>query len=73
MMRREIGIVEVEVTAYAAPCQPIAYAFADGLSKRIGQKPNPGWSRVYVSVLREGALAVGDPVRVISAQRTNSN
>jgi MOSC domain-containing protein YiiM len=64
--RLEIGEVQVEVTDYAAPCKTIAYAFADGKSTRIGQKPNPGWSRVYVSILREGALAVGDPVRVIS-------
>jgi MOSC domain-containing protein YiiM len=62
--RLRIGGVEAEVTGYAAPCEKIAYAFSDGRFKRIGQKVNPGWSRVYVAVLHPGAIAVGDPVEL---------
>jgi MOSC domain-containing protein YiiM len=61
----EIGEeVEVEVTSYTAPCRNIAGAFADGRFARIGQKANPGWSRVYVAVRRGGTIACGDAVRL---------
>lgn len=60
--RLRIGGVDVEVTGFAAPCRNIAGAFLDGEFKRVGQKVNPGWSRVYVRVLNEGEIAVGDPV-----------
>jgi MOSC domain-containing protein YiiM len=60
--RLRLGAVEVEVTGFAAPCRKIAPGFADGVFTRIGEKVNPGWSRVYVRVLGEGELAVGDPV-----------
>ena len=63
-VRLRIGEVEAEVTGYASPCEKIAYAFADGVFKRIGQKVNPGWSRVYVRIVAEGSVAVGDAVDV---------
>ena len=65
-VRLRIGEVDGEVTGYAAPCEKIAYAFAGGAFKRIGQKVNPGWSRVYVRIRREGSVAVGDVVEVLS-------
>jgi MOSC domain-containing protein YiiM len=61
--RMRIGTVEAEVTGFAAPCRKIAYAFSDGDFIRIGEKVNPGWSRVYVRILTEGEMAVGDPVQ----------
>lgn len=64
-VRLAIGEIEVQVTAYAAPCEQIAHAFVDARFVRVGQKPNPGWSRVYVSILREGTIAVGDEVHVL--------
>ncbi|MDB4881233.1 MAG: uncharacterized protein JWL60_2679 [Gemmatimonadetes bacterium] len=64
-VRLRIGGVVAEVTGYAAPCEKIAYAFVDGAFKRIGQKVNPGWSRVYVLIEREGEIAVGSPVVVL--------
>jgi MOSC domain-containing protein YiiM len=60
--RLRLGEVEVEVTGFAAPCKKIAPGFADGAFTRIGEKVNPGWSRVYVRVLGDGELVVGDPV-----------
>ena len=72
-IRLRIGAVEVEVTAYAAPCETIAHAFADRRFVRIGQKLNPGWSRVYMSVLRAGPIAVGDQVCLVSLEHTNKN
>ena len=62
--RLDIGAVEVEVTSYTAPCANIAAAFLDGRFVRISQKAHPGWSRVYVRILREGRIRVGDPVRL---------
>ncbi len=59
--RLTLGGVEAEVTAYAVPCKSIAYGFADGRMARVGEKANPGWSRVYVRILTEGMIAVGDP------------
>lgn len=64
-VRLRLGSVEVEVTGYASPCAKLASAFLDGVYTRVGQKVNPGWSRVYVRVLGEGALAVGDPVLLL--------
>ncbi|NUP69802.1 MAG: MOSC domain-containing protein [Gemmatimonadaceae bacterium] len=60
--RLRLGGVEVEVTGYAAPCRKISFGFADGGSSRVGQRSNPGWSRVYVRILSAGELTVGDPV-----------
>lgn len=60
--RLRLGRVEAEVTGYAAPCSKISFGFADGSATRVGQRSNPGWSRVYVRILAEGELAVGDPV-----------
>ncbi|HEY2067047.1 MAG TPA: MOSC domain-containing protein [Gemmatimonadaceae bacterium] len=61
-VRLRLGGVDVEVTGFASPCSKLAGAFLDAAFTRVGQKVNPGWSRVYVRVLSEGALAVGDPV-----------
>ena len=60
--RRRLGGGEGEVTGYAAPCSKISFGFADGGSSRVGQRSNPGWSRVYVRILSAGELTVGDPV-----------
>jgi MOSC domain-containing protein YiiM len=63
--RMRIGSVDAEVTGFAAPCTKIAYGFADGVYTRVGEKVNSGWSRVYVRILGEGEVAVGDPVTMI--------
>jgi MOSC domain-containing protein YiiM len=63
-----IGAVEVEVTSYTSPCSKLAGAFLDGEFTRVSQKVNPGYSRVYVRVLAEGAIAVGDPVLLTPAR-----
>ena len=64
--RLRLGGVDTEVTGYSAPCSKIAHAFAEGTFTRIGEKANPGWSRVYVRVLGEGEIAVGDPVILVA-------
>jgi MOSC domain-containing protein YiiM len=72
--RLTMGTVEAEVTGFATPCGKIAYGFADGSSRRVGEAVNPGWSRVYVRVLAEGEIAVGDPVQLMPADgNTNNN
>ena len=67
-----IGEVEAEVTGYAAPCEKIAGAFVDRKFKRIGQKVNPGWSRVYVAIRRQGRIAVGDSVELMAPSQNNT-
>jgi MOSC domain-containing protein YiiM len=54
--------LRIEITGYAAPCANIAGSFKDGTFKRIGQKANPGWSRLYARVLDQGTVFEGDPV-----------
>ncbi len=54
--------VIVEVTSYAAPCRIIAHCFRDGDFNRINQATNPGASRVYARVVRQGAMYPGDNV-----------
>lgn len=70
--RLQLGAVTVEVTGYASPCANIARAFREGAFKRVGQKPNPGWSRVYVRVVDAGEIAVGDPVRLFPRPPTSA-
>ena len=59
-----LGEVEVEVTSYTAPCKTISAAFLDGEFVRISQRVHPGWSRVYVRIVREGTVSVGDAVHL---------
>ena len=63
--RLTLGEADVEVTSYTAPCSNIEGAFLDGRFVRISQRVHPGWSRVYVRVLRGGSLRVGDVVRLV--------
>ena len=60
--RLQVGEVELELTAYAAPCNNLVPCFAGGKFVRVAQKAHPGWSRLYARVLREGSVQVGDPV-----------
>ena len=60
----QIGAARVEITSYANPCKHIGYAFVDDDFNRIGQKKNPGWSRIYARVLTQAQVEVGDEVSV---------
>jgi MOSC domain-containing protein YiiM len=60
----EIGAVQIELTAYAAPCNNLRPYFSGGEFVRVSQKVHPGWSRLYARVLREGTVQVGDAVRL---------
>jgi MOSC domain-containing protein YiiM len=62
--------VVLEITGYAAPCATIKASFAGGRIKRISQKVNPGESRLYTRVLREGRVAPGDRVRVLNGEES---
>ena len=64
-VRVGIGEAEVELTAFASPCQSIAPVFMDGRIVRVAEKVYPGWSRVYSRVIREGDIRVGDRVCLI--------
>jgi len=56
--------VQVEIMNYTAPCDQNAQWFRNRDIKRISQKMNPGWSRLYAKVLREGVVRPGDEVVV---------
>ncbi len=58
----DIGEVRVELTAYAAPCNNIAGSFQRRHIGRVSQEANPGWSRLYARVLKDGTVRVGDRV-----------
>jgi len=60
----EVGAVELELTAYAAPCNNLRPYFRDGAFVRVAQKVHPGWSRLYARVLRKGTVRMGDEVRI---------
>ena len=62
--------VIIEITSYTAPCNSIPASFSNGDYSRISQKVHPGYSRVYARVLREGRLAIGQEVRIVSAVAT---
>jgi MOSC domain-containing protein YiiM len=56
--------VQVQVTDHTEPCNQIAAAFTNRDFRRIKHTLHPGWSRLYVRVLAEGALSVGDLVLI---------
>ena len=60
------GGAVLEIASYAAPCKTIRDSFSDKRYKRISQKVNPGWSRVYARVLEEGRVRVGDVFVAVS-------
>jgi len=54
--------IRLEVMSYTVPCSQNAQWFRDGDYQRISQKKNPGWSRVYAKVVRDGVVRPGDEV-----------
>ena len=58
--------VEVEIMSYTVPCDLNARWFRDGDYKRVSQKRNPGWSRLYARVLVEGVVRPGDAVEILN-------
>jgi len=72
-VRLEVGEVVLECMSYAAPCQIIAASFSDGRVVRVSEKVNPGWSRLYARVLKEGTLQVGDRVRMLQPSTEGKN
>ena len=60
-----LGEVLTEITGYAAPCETIRRSFRDENFSRVGEKTNPGWSRLTLRVLQPGRMSVGDPVAVL--------
>jgi MOSC domain-containing protein YiiM len=56
--------VRLQIASYCAPCELNACWFHDKVIERISQKTNPGWSRLYASVLRGGIVRPGDKVEV---------
>ncbi|MBH0204274.1 MAG: MOSC domain-containing protein [Nitrospira sp.] len=58
--------LQLEVTSYTSPCSKNGRWFRDDDFSRISQKMNPGWSRVYAKVLREGVVRPGDAVEIKS-------
>jgi len=58
----DIGEVRIELTDYAAPCNNIAGSFHRRQIGRVSQHANPGWSRLYARVLKEGTVRLGDSV-----------
>jgi len=63
-----IGIVQLVVTSYAAPCEKIEGSFLNGEFMRISQKLHPGWSRVYSRVVAGGEIRPGDEVEAFSGE-----
>jgi MOSC domain-containing protein YiiM len=61
--RLQIGPdVQIEIMSYTTPCEKNAQWFRDRDYKRVSHKINPGWSRFYAKVLREGVVRPGDEV-----------
>lgn len=65
--RLEIGGrdgVVLETTAWATPCKTLNDVFTNRDFRRIDVLRDPGASRLYAKVLRDGVVRAGDPVRV---------
>ena len=62
----EVGDVRLEVTKSATPCRNIVDSVLGGEIARVSEQRFAGWSRWYCRVLREGVVAVGDRVSILS-------
>ena len=58
----EAGDTLLEVVSFAAPCRTIRESFIEEKFSRMSEKVNPGWSRAYARVIREGVVRTGDRV-----------
>ncbi|MDQ1457787.1 MAG: hypothetical protein QOH28_3407 [Actinomycetota bacterium] len=56
--------VTIELSSYATPCAKNAAWFADRDFRRMLHDTNPGWSRIYATVLGPGRIRSGDQVVV---------
>ena len=56
--------VTIELSAYATPCAKNAAWFVDRDFRRMLHDTNPGWSRIYATVLEPGRIRTGDQVVV---------
>jgi MOSC domain-containing protein YiiM len=64
--RLQIGPeVQIEIMTYTTPCDQNAQWFRDRDIKRVSQKMNPGWSRLYAKVMRAGVVRPGDAVEIL--------
>ena len=61
----KVGESEIKVTGPTTPCKKISHSFLLGDFSRISEIKNPGWSRWYASVLKEGLVKKGDHVSII--------
>ncbi|MCC6675512.1 MAG: MOSC domain-containing protein [Phycisphaerales bacterium] len=61
------GGVELEISSFTTPCATIRDSFTGLAFGRIKQADHPGESRVYARVIRGGALARGEGVRLVAA------
>ncbi len=64
-VKLKMGGVVVEVMLPATPCKTIIASFKDGDFMRVHHKKAPDDSRVYVRVLDEGDLHIGDEVSIL--------
>lgn len=55
--------VIIELTRPTEPCKQIAACFVEKNFRRIDHDKQPGSSRWYAKVEREGTLRVGDPIQ----------
>jgi MOSC domain-containing protein YiiM len=68
--RLQIGPeVQIEITSYTTPCDKNAQWFRGRDYKRVSQKVNPGWSRLYAKVLCGGEVRPGDAVEILEKSR----
>lgn len=59
----------LEITTPATPCKTISNSFKDGIFTRISEKTNPGWSRWYARVIKEGIVSTEDTITVQENRR----
>ena len=61
-VKLKLGEVEIQLTGPTTPCKTIAKSFKEDKFIRISEKINPGWSRWYGKVIKEGYVTCNDQV-----------
>ena len=68
-----IGPVRLQLTGDAPPCKTIRASFVNGAFVSLSHKQQPGITRWYAEVLKEGTVSLGDVVHALNEDERVGN
>lgn len=68
-----VGGVHLRITGDAPPCKTIRASFVNGAFVSLSHKQQPGITRWYAEVLKEGTVSLGDVVHALNEDERVGN